>query len=38
MKKILILGSNSFAGACFVNYYLIKKNRVFGVSRSNEKR
>ena len=38
MKKILILGSNSFAGACFVNYSLIKKNYVFGISRSNEKR
>jgi len=37
MKKILVLGSNSFAGSCFINFILKKKFKVIGVSRSNEK-
>ena len=36
MKKVIILGSNSFAGSCFVDYMLDKKYKVFGFSRSNE--
>ena len=37
MIKILILGSNSFAGSCLVDYLLKKKNfHVFGISRSKE--
>ena len=37
MKKILILGSNSFAGSSFI-YFILKKNfYVVGLSRSNEK-
>ena len=38
MKKILILGSNSFAGTSFVNYLLKKKYKVFSTSRSYEKK
>lgn len=34
--KILIIGSNSFAGSDFVDYLLNKKFKVYGVSRSNE--
>jgi len=36
MKKIIILGSNSFAGSNFTDYLLNKKYKVFGFSRSNE--
>jgi len=36
MIKILVLGSNSFAGSCLVDYLLKKNFKVFGVSRSNE--
>ncbi len=38
MKKLLILGSNSFAGTTFVNYLLKKKFTVFSTSRSSEKK
>ena len=36
MKKIVVLGSNSFAGSCYVDYLLNKNCRVYGFSRSNE--
>ena len=36
MKKIIILGSNSFAGSCYVDYLLNKNYQVYGFSRSNE--
>ena len=36
MKKILIIGSNSFGGADFINFLLNKKLKVLGVSRNNE--
>ena len=36
MKKILIIGSNSFSGSHFVDYLLKKNFRIFGVSRSKE--
>tara|TARA_B100001057_G_scaffold501241_1_gene622367 strand:+ start:3021 stop:4013 length:993 start_codon:yes stop_codon:yes gene_type:complete len=36
MQKILIIGSNSFAGSDFIDYLLNKKLKVFGVSRKNE--
>ena len=36
MTKILILGSNSFAGSCLVDYLLNKNFHVFGISRSKE--
>ncbi len=32
--KILVVGSNSFSGACFVDYALRQGARVFGTSRS----
>ena len=38
MKKILILGANSFAGTSFVNYLLKKKYIVYSTSRSSEKK
>ena len=38
MKKILILGANSFAGTSFVNYLLKIKYIVFSTSRSPEKK
>ena len=38
MKKIIILGANSFAGTSFVNYLLKKKYKVFSTSRSHEKK
>ena len=37
MKKILLLGSNSFAGTTFIEYLLKKKYKVFSTSRSKEK-
>ena len=36
MKKILIIGSNSFAGSDFIDFLLNKNFKVFGVSRRNE--
>ena len=36
MKKILIIGSNSFAGSNFTDYLLDKNFKVYGVSRSKE--
>lgn len=36
MKKVLIIGSNSFAGSEFINYLLSKNLKVYGVSRSKE--
>ena len=35
-KKILIIGSNSFAGSNFCNYLLEKKFSIIGISRSKE--
>lgn len=37
MLKVLVLGSNSFAGAVFVNEALNRNFKVLGVSRSDEK-
>jgi dTDP-glucose 4,6-dehydratase len=36
MNKILIIGSNSFAGSDFIDFLLTKKLKVYGVSRRNE--
>lgn len=36
MKKIAILGSNSFSGSSFVNYVLNKNYKVLGISRSKQ--
>lgn len=36
MKKILIIGSNSFAGSDFTDFLLSKNFKVFGVSRNKE--
>ena len=36
MKKIIILGSNSFAGSCFVDYLLNRNYKIYGFSRSEE--
>ena len=36
MKKILIIGSNSFSGSNFINYCLNNNYQVVGISRSNE--
>ena len=36
MNKVLIIGSNSFAGSDFVDYLLSKKFKVYGVSRNKE--
>ena len=33
MKKILVIGSNSFAGSDFIDFLLSKNFMVFGVSR-----
>ena len=38
MSKVLVLGSNSFAGSCFVDYLLNKNIIVYGISRSNERK
>ena len=35
-KTILVIGSNSFSGANFINHLLQKKHKVIGVSRSTE--
>ena len=35
-KNFLVIGSNSFSGAQFINYLLENDNNVLGVSRSNE--
>lgn len=34
--KYLVLGSNSFAGSCFVDYLLTQEHQVIGISRSPE--
>ena len=34
--NFLVIGSNSFSGAQFINYLLENDNNVLGVSRSNE--
>jgi dTDP-glucose 4,6-dehydratase len=36
MKKILIIGSNSFAGSNFIDFLLDKNFRIYGVSRNRE--
>ncbi len=36
MKKIIVLGSNSFAGSCYIDYLLNKNYQVYGFSRSKE--
>ena len=36
MHKVLIIGSNSFAGSDFIDYLLSKKFKVYGVSRNKE--
>ena len=36
MNKVLIIGSNSFAGSDFADYLLSKKFKVYGVSRNKE--
>lgn len=36
MKKILIIGSNSFGGSDFIDFLLSKKLKVIGVSRNDE--
>ena len=36
MKKVLIIGSNSFAGSDFIDLLLDKKLKVFGISRKHE--
>ena len=36
MKKILIIGSNSFSGSNFINACLNNNYQVVGISRSNE--
>ena len=36
MKKIIVLGSNSFAGSCYVDYLLNKNYKIYGFSRSAE--
>ena len=38
MKKVLIIGSNSFAGSDFIDFLLNKNFKVFGVSRSSQNR
>ena len=38
MKKIVVLGSNSFSGSSFVNYLLNKNYNVFGISRSKQQK
>ena len=36
MKKIIVLGSNSYAGSCYIDYLLSKNYKVYGFSRSSE--
>ena len=36
MRKIFIIGSNSFAGSNFIDLLLNKKFKVYGISRSPE--
>ena len=38
MKKVLVIGCNSFSASSFINYLLNKKYIVIGVSRSNQKK
>ena len=33
MKKVLVIGSNSFSGSSFIDFILDKKYQVIGVSR-----
>ena len=35
--KIVVLGSNSFAGSSFVNFCLNKNKKIVGISRSIQK-
>ena len=35
-KKILVLGSNSFAGSNFIDYCLFKRCKIYAISRSSE--
>ena len=36
MKKIIVLGSNSFAGSCYIDYLLNKNYQIYGFSRSDK--
>jgi dTDP-glucose 4,6-dehydratase len=36
MKKILVIGSNSFTGSNFIDYALSKNYEILGISRSNQ--
>ena len=36
MKTVLVVGSNSFSGASFVDYLLSKNVKIIGTSRSIE--
>ncbi len=36
MKKILVIGSNSFSGSNFIDYSLSKNYEIIGISRSNQ--
>ena len=36
MKKILVIGSNSFSGSIFIDYSLSKNYEIIGVSRSDQ--
>ena len=38
MKKVLVIGSNSFSGSSFIDFILDKKYQVIGVSRSFEQK
>ena len=38
MKKVLVIGCNSFSASSFINYLLNKKYIVIGVSRSHQKK
>ena len=37
MKKILVIGSNSFSGSNFISYAIENEFQVTGISRSKEK-
>lgn len=36
VNRVVVIGSNSFSGACFVDYLLNKGHEVYGLSRSDE--
>ena len=36
MSKFLILGSNSFAGSCFIDYCISRDQNILGINRSDE--